>query len=239
MTQFKVPAQLRFAILFIITSILTVGASATIPHANAAKSPASVLTAPANQMDADINQTCQYNKTVNTEFNFIDTAGNAYGLRNTHAFTIQFTNLNYCYNGSTIQWASRPEARAYVKNYDYFWDIAGRGNWYNILSMTCGEKFDFPGNGNQPNLYITCELGISSNDFAGLSGFKSNRDVDGSSVFDIPARLNWNFFGTFGPPSVGGGLASGVQQPRYYTLRIGANGQAWLSGVGTPYAFTP
>ena len=105
--------------------------------------------------------------------------------------------------------------------------------------MTRGGKFNFPGNGNQPNIYITCELGISSNDFAGLSGFKSNRDVNGSSVFDIPARLNWNFFDTFGPPSVGGGLASGVRQPRYYTLCISANEQAWLSGVGKPYAFTP
>lgn len=239
MIQLKVSARLRFAILFIITSILTVGASATIPHANAATSPESVLTTSVTQTDANINQTCKYYKTVNTEFDFLDTTGSAYGLRNTHAFTIQFTNLNYCYNGQTIEWVSRPEARAYVKNHDYFWHPLGKGNWYNLLAMTCAEKFDFPGNGNQPNIYITCELGIANNDWGNFNGFKSERDVNGTSVFNIPLRLNWNLFGTFGPPSIGGGAAPIGQQARYYTLRIGANGQAWLSGVGNPYAFTP
>ncbi|MEM8529307.1 MAG: hypothetical protein AAGF95_00610 [Chloroflexota bacterium] len=235
MSLFNVSTRLRFTFLVLMTSILTVGVSATVPYANAAANHDSAPTSSAVQTNTTINQTCKYNKTVNTQFYYGNLVG-PIGLSNTHAFTIQFTNLNYCYNGQTIEWVSRPEARAYIKNES---PIPGGANWYNIISMTCAEKFDFPGNGNQPSIYITCELGMANNSWYNLNGFYSERAIDASSDFNIPVRLNWNLMATFSPPSVGVSSERLGDQSRFYTLRINANGYAGLSGVGNPSLFTP
>lgn len=137
-------------------------------------------------------------------------------------FTVQWTNLHVCYNGTNVYLTQDPQFRVY---------IAGpfSGSLQGACAGVSRSATDPTNTAKQSSIFITCNA-VFSNKGVGTYWPKSEIDVNNNSDFTIPAFLNAGFnFGTIG--FFGGGVG-GADQARFYTLRIYANGRYEVSGVG-------
>jgi hypothetical protein len=143
---------------------------------------------------------------------------------NRGAFSVSFTNLNYCYDWKNVWFRDNPQYRIYV------------GAAYSSgLQGACNGASKTDTNVRLPSIYVTCNAAFSRKSGSALR-LKAEGDRDGSSVFDLPMYLNAGVnFGPFGF------LATAVpaDQVRYYTLRLYANGCYNVSGIGNSASTCP
>jgi hypothetical protein len=158
---------------------------------------------------------CVSYRTVNRSFKDLYSADQ-------RIFTVQWTNLHVCYNGTNVYLTQDPQFRVY---------IAGpfSGSLQGACAGVSRSATDPTNTAKQSSIFITCNA-VFSNKGLGTYWPKSEIDVNNNSDFIIPAFLNAGInLGTFG--FLGGGIG-GADQARFYTLRIYANGQYEVSGVG-------
>ena len=158
---------------------------------------------------------CVSYKTVNRSFKDIYSADQ-------RIFTVQWTNLHVCFNGTHVYLTQDPQFRVY---------IAGpfSGSLQGACAGVSRSGTDPTNTARQSSIFITCNAVFSNKGF-GTYWPKSEIDVNNNSAFFIPAQLNAGLnLGSFG--SVGGAFG-GADQARFYTLRIYASGRYEVSGVG-------
>lgn len=137
-------------------------------------------------------------------------------------FRVQFTNLNFCYNGASVWFRDEPQWRVYVAS-------TLSAGLQGACAGTSKSATD-PANANQlQSVFITCQAVFSNKQRRPIENITSTVDRGTASRFRIPGLLNAGialpngFVST--PPA--------ADQFRYYTIRITADGCYTVSGVGT------
>lgn len=132
-------------------------------------------------------------------------------------FSIQFTSLSYCFDGSRVWFQDDPEQRVIVAG-DFTSSLQGACIG---VSRTAAER-------RLTNVYVTCNAGFSHR-YGRDRTVTARNDANGASRFVLPLNLNIGFnLGTAG--FIGAGPTP--DQMRYYTLRLYSNGCYGVSGVG-------
>ena len=206
----------RLRLLVVAFAVLATSLSTVVVGSAAGAAPGTPAGTTAQPGGAATNAlSCASYKTVNRSFKDIYSADR-------RIFTVQWTNLHVCYNGTHVYLTQDPQFRVY---------IAGQfaGSLQGACAGVSRSATDPTNTARQSSVFITCNA-VFSNKGIGTYWPKSEIDVNNNSDFIIPAQLNAGLnLGTLG--SVGGAFG-GADQSRFYTLRLYANGRYEVSGVG-------
>lgn len=158
---------------------------------------------------------CRSGKVVEEKFD-ID------GFSPVHAYTVQFSSLNYCYDGINVWFKGDPHPPV-------VWRTSGvsryvNGNCVGGLDKTANEV-------KQPTIRVTCNA-VFSNVYSGDFNFKAQRDINGTSRWTLPGNFNGALTFTVGPVSGTWATNPTVQATRRYTLLITADNTYTFSGIG-------
>lgn len=130
---------------------------------------------------------------------------------------MQFTSLNYCFNGTQVWFRDTPEQRLYIGS-----------DFRRTLQGACAGVARSDTDRRLSNVYITCNA-IFSNKVPLSRQPRAYVDPGTSSQFTIPGYLNAGLsLGSTGFVA----FQAGADQTRFYTLRLYANGCYQVSGVG-------
>ncbi len=158
--------------------------------------------------------------TVNRTF-----AGSRDAIPLTKVFTLSFTNLNYCYNGSQVWFQDNPEARLYVDS-----------TLATTLQGACAGSSKTDTNNKLSSIYMTCNAVFSNKGPRPIYAYAVGDSSSGPSAFTIPGYLN----ATLNLGSAGSiGTSPPADQYRYYTLRIYNDGCYNVSGVNDNRKYCP
>lgn len=160
---------------------------------------------------------CHFDRTVQRTFDdFYNGTGEP------KLFTVQFTNLDYCFNGQQVYWYDNPQFRIYID-----------GRYATQLQGACAGVSKSDTNVRLTSVYVTCNA-VFSNKGWGTYPASARGAINDSSKFTIPALLNAGVnlgaLGFVGSPGV-------ADISRYFTLRVGNTGCWSMSGIGNPTTY--
>ena len=131
-------------------------------------------------------------------------------------FSVQFNNLNYCYDYRNVWFRDAPHYRIY---------IASSRSW--VLQGTCNGASKTDTGLKLPSIIVTCNATFSNKGSTPYTPMAVG-DTTGASRFNINSFLNFGFAFANGFIAT----AAPADVSRYFTLRLYADGCYNVSGIG-------
>lgn len=166
---------------------------------------------------------CMSGKVIEEKFN-----DNSQGF-GVHAYTVQFSNLNYCYDGINVWFKDEPQAAVWISDK---WHAVEKSQYKWMIQGACTGKDKTPLDptniAKRSSIYVSC-LAVFSNKKAWPFVFSAQRDINGRSGWTLGPFVN--FAASLG---TGGALVNNPTSdtPRRWTLVITPANTYSVSGIG-------
>ena len=176
---------------------------------------------------------CRTGKVVEEKFNDVSAYFPA-PSSTPHAYTVQFSRLNYCYDGNHVWFTDTPQFKVWISG------NAFPGNPYlarysTVIQGACTgvnrTDTDPTNTGKRTSIFVSCDAIFSNKQERSIS-FKAARDINGGSTWQL--QPYWNVGVNLGAGSTSNNPTTDT--PRRYTLQLTANNTYTVSGIGNPGA---